>query len=142
MKTKLIVLLLLIVASGRMLFAQQPPHDPLREHLFPPELLMANQQAIGLTEEQKTFVKTEIQKAQGRFTDLQWQLQSEMEAMTALLKPPRVDEEQVLKQLDKILSLEKDLKRTQMGLVVRIKNKLTAEQQKQLQEIKSKMEER
>lgn len=71
---------------------------------------MAHQIAIKHSDDQKNYLKSEIQKAQGRFTDLQWQLQAETETMAGLLKLARVDEEQVIKQLDKILNLERELK--------------------------------
>jgi Spy/CpxP family protein refolding chaperone len=115
----------------------QPPPDPLGESLFPPELVMQHQQAIGLSEEQKNLIKAEVQKAQARFTELQWQLQSESETMVALVKGPRIDEQQALTQLDKILNLEREIKRTHFTLVVRIKNSLTPEQQARLREIKN-----
>ena len=38
----------------------------------------------------------------------------------------------MLKQMDRILSLEQDVKRAQMTLMVRIKNTLTAQQQESL----------
>jgi Spy/CpxP family protein refolding chaperone len=126
---------------GCVALAQQPPQppaDPLGDSLFPPELMMQHQQAIGLSEEQRNLIKTEVQKAQARFTELQWQLQSESEAMIALVKGPRIDEQQTLAQLDKILNLEREIKRTHFTLVVRIKNSLTLEQQARLRELKNK----
>jgi len=39
------------------LIAQQPPEDPLRDVLFPPEAVMQHQQAVGLTDEQKNNLK-------------------------------------------------------------------------------------
>jgi Spy/CpxP family protein refolding chaperone len=131
---------LLLFAAGAAP-AQQPPQppqpDPIGENLFPPELVMQYQQAIGLSEEQRDLIKAEIQKAQARFTDLQWQLQSEVETMASLLKAPRADEQQTLAQLDKILGLERELKRAQFTLVVRIKNILSPEQQARLRELKN-----
>ena len=131
---------LLLFAAGAAP-AQQPPQppqpDPIGENLFPPELVMQYQQAIGLSEEQRDLIKAEIQKAQARFTDLQWQLQSEVETMASLLKAPRADEQQTLAQLDKILGLERELKRAQFTLVVRIKNSLSPEQQARLRELKN-----
>lgn len=127
-----------LLLIGTSLWAQQPP-DPIGDSLFPPELVMQNQQAIGLTEEQKIFIIAEIQKAQTRFTELQWQLQHEMETMASLVKLDRVDEQRTLAQLDRVLSLEREVKRTQITLVVRIKNKLTPEQLARLQEIKSRL---
>lgn len=139
MKANVYALCVVLLFIGHALWAQQPPPDPIGEHLFPPELLMQHQQAIGLSEEQKAFVKAEIRKAQTRFTELQFQLQDEVETMAALVKQDRVDEQTVLAQLDKILNLEREIKRTHFVLVVRIKNKLTPEQQARFQEIKNKL---
>jgi len=100
--------------------------------------VMQHQQALGLTEEQKTLLKTELRQAQARFTELQWQLQDEMEKMVELVKQDRVDESQTLAQLDKILNLEREIKRAQIALLVRIKNRLSPEQQVKLREIRSK----
>src|SRR5215216_552367 len=127
---------------GYVAWAQQPPQppaDPLGESLFPPELVMQHQQAIGLSEEQKNLIMAEVQKAQTRFTELQWQLQKEVETMISLVKAPTTDEQQVLAQLDKILGLGREIKRTHFTLVVRIKNSLTPEQQARLREIKNRL---
>lgn len=122
-----------------LLIASQQPSDPIGENLFPPELLMQHQQAIGLTEEQKTLVRTEIQKLQVRAFDLQFQLQGEVEKMAALTKQNRVDERQALAQLDRILNLEEEIKRAHFLAIIRIKNALTPEQQARLQEIKKRL---
>src|SRR5262245_14449951 len=135
---KLLFLALMLLFSAAVSRAQHPQPDPLGENLFSPELVMQHQQAIGLTEEQKTFFKTELRQAQVRFTELQWQLQDEMEKMIALVKQDRVDESQTLTQLDKILNLEREIKRAQIGLLVRIKNRLSPEQQARLRDVQSK----
>ena len=117
---------------------QQHGPDPLAESFFPPELILQHQLEIGLNEEQKVFFKSEGRKAQTRFTELQWTLQDEMEKLQALIKSPRVDEVQTLAQLDKLLDVERNIKRTQIGLLVRFKNQLTPEQQAQLRGFKFK----
>lgn len=117
--------------------AQQPPGpDPLGQYIFPPELVMQHQQEIGLTEEQKNFIKGELQRATARFNELQWQIQEEMETMVSLIREATVDEQRVLAQLDKILNVEREIKRTHLTLAIRIKNRLTPEQQARLQAIK------
>ena len=118
--------------------AQQPGEDPLGQSFFPPELVIQHQEAIGLNPEQKEAFKTEIRQAQLKFTELQWKLQDEMEKMLSLVKQPRPDEQQVLAQLDKVLSAEREVKREQITLLVRIKNKLTPEQQAKLAELRGK----
>ena len=126
---------LLILVSP--ISAQQPPaSDPLNDLMFPPELVMARQNAIGLSDAQKTYLRAEVLKAQTRFTELQWQLQDAMEGLIGLLKQSKADEAQVSAQLDKVLASEREIKRAQISLLVRIKNKLTEEQQHRLQALR------
>lgn len=125
-----------LLLTGSSLRAQQPG-DPIGDHLFPPELVMQHQRAIGLSEDQKSYIMGEIQKAQTRFTESQWRLQGEVETMAALVQQDRVDELRILAQLDRILNFEREIKRTHMTLMIRIRNRLTLEQRAKLQEIKS-----
>src|SRR6266702_7402324 len=118
--------------------AQQPDQDPIGQSFFAPELVIQHQEAIGLSAEKKDYFKTEIRQAQLKFTELQWKLQDEMEKLVVLVKQPHVDEQQVLAQLEKLLAAEREVKREQVTLLVRIKNKLTPEQQGKLAELRSK----
>ncbi|MFL6278284.1 MAG: Spy/CpxP family protein refolding chaperone [Blastocatellia bacterium] len=129
----LITFLLLTVATAR---AQQPATDHLGEAFFSPDLVMQHQQIIGLTEQQKSIFKTELRKAQMRFTELQWQLSDESEKLVALVKQEAVDEQAVLTQLDKVLNAEREVKRTQLSLLIQIRNNLTPEQRAKLTELK------
>src|ERR1700732_3868659 len=129
---KLIILALLLLIP---LTAQQPPEDPLRDLMFPPELVMQHQQAIGLSDEQKNNLKGDVRQAQLKFTELQWTLQDEMERLVALLKQSKIDEKQAASQLDKVLDAEREIKRAQLMLLIRIKNNLTPAQQSQLREL-------
>mgnify|MGYP005810814875 CR=1 FL=1 len=139
MKLKLVIFLLVAgLGVPHASAQQQQPPDPLQGSLFPPELVMQNQQALGLTAEQKEYFKSEIRQAQERFTGIQWKLQDEMEKLAALLKPPQSGEQQVLDQLEKVLAYEREVKRAQISLLIRIKNKLTPEQQARLRDIQSK----
>ena len=116
----------------------RPPHpamDPLGDAMFPPELIMQHTRDLNLTDEQKTFMRGEIQKTTTRFNELQWQLQDAMEALHAAMKENTVNEQQALAQLDKVLDAEREIKRLHFGLAIAIKNKLTPEQQNKLHEM-------
>ncbi|HLG13270.1 MAG TPA: periplasmic heavy metal sensor [Blastocatellia bacterium] len=140
MKPKLYSIIAVLLLTAGAVVSQQPPGpDPIGEAFFPPELVMQHQQAIGITEDQKAAFKAEFRSTQTRFTELQWQLQDEMEKLAGLVKGEHVDEQQVLAQLDKVLAAEREIKRTQLSLVIRIKNRLTPEQQARLQKIKSEL---
>jgi len=127
--------IILALLFFNILAAQQPPDDPLRDIMFPPEAVMQHQQAIGLSDEQKNSFKVEVRQAQLKFTELQWTLQDEMERLVALLKQPKVDEKQAALQLDKVLAAEREIKRAQLMLLIQIKNNLTPVQQTQLREL-------
>jgi len=114
----------------------QPGPDPLGEAIFPPELVMQHQREIGLTDEQKAFMRGEIQRVTARFNELQWQLQDAMEALAITMKEGSVNEQQALTQLDKVLDTEREIKHLHIGLAIRIKNKLTPDQQDRLQQMK------
>ena len=113
-----------------------PPHppgpDPLAHLMFPPDMILNHARELNLTDEQKTFMRSEIQKATASFQDLQWKLQDQMELLHETMKSTSVNEQQALAQLDKVLDVEREIKRLHIGLAVRLKNRLTAEQQEQL----------
>src|ERR1043166_8284070 len=103
---KLMGIAVLVVACGAWGVAQQPrpaqgppqtplddqqrpprsPDDPLADSIFPPEMIMQHQRELALTDEQKTFMRGEIQRTTTRFNELQWQLQDQMEALHATVK--------------------------------------------------------
>jgi Spy/CpxP family protein refolding chaperone len=110
----------------------QPPMDPLGDVMFPPEMIMGHARELGITDDQKIFMRGEIQKTTTRFLELQWQLQDAMEALHQTMKGNTVDEQQALSQLEKVLDTERQIKRLHFGLGIRLKNQLTAEQQEKL----------
>ncbi|MFQ5663944.1 MAG: Spy/CpxP family protein refolding chaperone [Terriglobia bacterium] len=141
MKARILLLgfsLFLVAAPARAQHRTPRPaqRDPIRESLFPPELVMRHQRAIGLEPEQKAYIRKQMRQAQLRFTELQWELEDAAETMRSLLEQDQVDEEQVLGQLEKVLDAERRIKRLQLSLMIRIKNKLTPEQQAQLRELR------
>ena len=136
-----LALLATVVAPG-----QQPPggaggpppanpramEDALGRLLFPPELVMQQQRAIGLKPEQRTGITRAIQEFQTKILDLQWQMQDESQKLAELLDKPTVDQAAALAQTDKLLAVEREVKRAHIGLLIQIKNSLTAEQQAKL----------
>jgi Spy/CpxP family protein refolding chaperone len=116
---------------------QPPPHpDPLAHLMFPPDMIMGHARQLNLTDEQKAFMRSEIQKTTVSFQDLQWKLQDQMELLHETMKSTTVNEQQALAQLDKVLEIEREIKRLHIGLAVRLKNKLTPEQQEQLHKMR------
>jgi Spy/CpxP family protein refolding chaperone len=136
MKLKtLFVLLAALVATAA--WAEPAGEDPIAKAVFPPELVMKYSQEINLDERQRTAIKENVQKAQAKFVDVQFELQTESQKLARLLQAKPADEAVVLAQVDKVLALEREVKRTQITLVVRIKNLLTDAQQAKLTELRN-----
>ena len=134
MKSKMqaLAVLMLVVtaaAAGQQPPREQPAPDPFAGNLFPPELIMQNQAGLSLTEQQRSAMMAEIQRTQNQAASVQWRLQANMERLGAIMHQPKIDESQALVQLDSVLALEREMKRAQITLLVRLKNQLTAEQQ-------------
>jgi len=85
-------------------------------------------------------MRSEINRATTRFNDLQWQLQDALEALHETMKANSVNEQLALSQLDKVLDGEREIKRAHMELAIRIKNKLTQEQQTKLHSMRRPMD--
>jgi Spy/CpxP family protein refolding chaperone len=146
MRHRIPVVLLALFSLAAVLRAQPPgPHppgaqppgpDPIAENLYPPELIMRHASEIGLADSQRAGVKEAVQKVQAKFLDVQWQMQEESEKLVHLLQAKPIDEATVLAQVDRVLALEREIKRTQIGLLVRLKNLLSEEQERKLAELR------
>ena len=128
---KMLTLMLLLFATAAL--AQE---DPIAQQLFPPELIMAQSQKLHLDDKQRTTIKSEVQRAQSKFFDLQWELKEASDTMVQLLQQTPVDEARVLEQADKVMGYEHDIKKIQLTLLIRIKNALTPEQIAQLKQLR------
>jgi Spy/CpxP family protein refolding chaperone len=117
--------------------AAAQPADPFKDLFFPPDLILSNQTAIGLTDEQRQAIQDEVAELKNRTQEAQRQLADAAQALLAAIKQSPVDEAQALAEFDKVLSAERQAKRAQMSLAIHIRNKLTAEQQAQLQKIRA-----
>ena len=136
MKASLFLILLMAPLTVGAQPAPQPDNDPIGRYLIPPELVMNHSEQIALTEQQRTSIKADIQKMQARFLDAQWDMQEQTSKMTRLLQQTPANEAKVLEQADKIMSLEREIKRAHLTLLVRIKNILTHEQVEKLETLR------
>jgi Spy/CpxP family protein refolding chaperone len=120
-------LALLLVAAPSL--AAQEAEPEFAKYLFPPELVMQHQQSLQLKPDQRTAITKEIRDLQLKVVELQWKMQDEAQKLTELVQGSKVDEAQTLAQVDRVLGIEREIKRAHMALLVRIKNLLTPEQQ-------------
>jgi Spy/CpxP family protein refolding chaperone len=127
-----VVALLLFSALAHAEAPPQASGDELAQFLYPPELVIKFRQEIALSDDQNQALKAAIQQAQARFLDLQWSLQDDVAKLRQALRAPRIDESAALAQVDRVLSREREVKKAQLALLIRIKNQLSPEQQTKL----------
>jgi Spy/CpxP family protein refolding chaperone len=113
-----------------------PADDPIAQNVFPPELIMKHGGEIGLDAEQRTAIKDAVLQAQTKFLNAQWEAQEETTKLIHLLQARPVDEKAVLSQADRLMDLERQIKKTQLSLLVRLKNLLTPAQQTRLADLR------
>jgi Spy/CpxP family protein refolding chaperone len=133
---------LLILFLSTAALAQQPPQpqdDPIGQQLFPPELIMSQSQKLHLDDKQRATIKTEVQRAQSKFFDLQWELKEASDTMVQLLQQTPVDEAAVLQQADKVMGYEREIKKIHLAMLIRIKNSLTRDQVAELMQMRREM---
>ena len=129
-------LALVLIAGPAPSQQSQKPDDPIGPLMFAPELVMQHQQKIGLKPAQRIAITSAIQEVQAKMIDVQWRMQEEMQKLVEILQGSPVNESAALAQVDHLFSAERDIKRAQLGLLIRIKNTLTKEQQAALQALK------
>jgi TonB-dependent SusC/RagA subfamily outer membrane receptor len=110
--------------------------DELSTKLYPPDLVMKNQKAIGLTDVQRDKIEQVVKDVQGKFVESQFKMSGEIERLKQLIEQTSVDEPKVLEQIDRVLNVERDVKRAQLSLMMKIKNQLSEDQKVKLSKLR------
>ncbi len=110
--------------------------DALEAKLFPPELVMDHQKDLGLDAKQRNAIADEVARAQGDIVRSQFKLRAATEELSELLDALSLDEKKVLAKADEVMDQEREVKRANLAMLVRVKNLLSAEQRKKMEEIR------
>jgi len=129
------------LVAGAGLARAEPPHpskpeDAIAARLFPPELIMQHQQELAIDDKQRAAILREVEKTQSAVLPLQWQMGAAAGELSKALDEPKLDEARVLAQADKVMDLERQLKRAHLGLLVRLRNALSDAQRAKLKELR------
>lgn len=132
-------------------FAQQPmprhdgfhpgagghgPGGPMDRSLIPPDVLLANQIALGLTDDQVAAIKKGVGETHDKVLDVQTSLQRVTEQLHAQLDATKIDEAGALALASQAMDLEKQIKTAHLGLLIRVKNLLTPDQQEKAKQLR------
>ena len=108
----------------------------MERNLFPPEFVLMNQVALGLSTEQVAAIKKQVGDTQGHLLDAKVDLSRVTEQLRAALEGAKVDEAAALSLAAQAMDLEKQVKTAHLGLMIRVKNLLTDEQQDKARALK------
>ena len=125
-----------VLAAAAPVSAQEAHEKAFAQYLFPPELVMQNQQKIGLRADQRTTITEAIQQLQAKVVDLQWKMQDETQKLADILSKNPISETETLAQVDRVLAIEREIKRAHIGMLIRIRNALTPEQHAMLRSLR------
>lgn len=102
--------------------------DMFQSNLYSADRVMEMRDKLDLTDAQASKIKKIHAENAGQFATLKWDLDEETKKMNTMLEANNPDATTVQKQMDKVLSIENDLKKKRLSTLVAIKNELTDEQ--------------
>lgn len=114
-----------------------PAGAEVESHLYPAELVMDHQAAIGLTDAQRAAIRAELQRSQAELVDAEIELRAHRESLAGLVDGARVDEERAMEAAARVADGERGIKLDHLRLLLRIKNHLTEEQQQTLDRLRA-----
>jgi Spy/CpxP family protein refolding chaperone len=140
-RTLLTILSLLAVTfTSSAAFAQRG--EVLRELVPPPRMLLKHQEALELTDAQKSQLKKLIKDAHDRSLDLEIEVQEEAEKLAEMLASSKVDLSAAMKQADRLMKAEHALKKVRLEMLIKTKNLLSKKQLDQIEEFRKKQREK
>lgn len=140
-RTLFVATLCLVASASRVAGQATPPAapslgDPIARSLFEPELIMKHRRAIDLTDQQRDAISKLLRELQGQVIPLQWELQEQVEALSAELNRPRIDLDRAQDRMRRVLQTERQIKEGHLTLLIRIKNQLSPAQQDALRKLR------
>ena len=119
------------------LFIPIEAQDVFQKDLFSADVILKYRAELGLSAQQVADVKKTYGDHISAFNSKKWDLDAELVALDKMLTVDKVNEEAATRQLNKVMSLEEDLKRTQLTLLIQLKNKLNTSQLNKLRKLRT-----
>ena len=130
-----VCLVLLTTAANAQGIGQQK--DVFKGKLFAPNIILENQDALGLSKEQFTAIKTAVVAVQAGVAEHEWDLREAYMKVMADLDEVPVNEEKIMTNVQAALLAENQVKKMQVTMLIRLRNLLTDEQIQYLQGLRS-----
>lgn len=111
--------------------------DSFQKELFSTHVVLKYRNELDLSEKQVSNIKKIHQDHITKFNSIKWDLDAELQALSTLLASNQVDESKSMTKMEKVMSLEDQLKRIRLSMLIKIKNELNPSQQKQLKRLRT-----
>ncbi|MEM7433085.1 MAG: hypothetical protein AAF351_14285 [Pseudomonadota bacterium] len=121
------ILVVAVLCSGAAM-AQGPKADVFKGKLFPPNVILENQDQLNLTKDQYTAIRAAVVEVQENVAEHEWDVRDAYRSLMAELDQTPIDETQVMAYVDEALAAENAVKREQVMMLIKLKNLLDDEQ--------------
>jgi TonB-dependent SusC/RagA subfamily outer membrane receptor len=125
---KQMLILLMVLAVTHVVSAQ----DIFQQKLYAPELVLKYREEAGLSNDQVEKIKTLYNGELTVYNNKKWDLDAAMVKLEQMISVPSVDTKVTNAQLEKCLTLETEIKKMKLSMLIAIKNLLTPAQQTKL----------
>lgn len=112
--------------------------DVFKGKLFAPNVILENQDELGLSKEQFTAIRAAVVAVQASVAEHEWDLREAYRKVMADLDEVPVNEDKVLVNVQALLLAENQVKKLQVAMLIRLRNLLTEEQMQYLQGLQGK----
>ena len=102
--------------------------DVFRGKLFPPNLILENQDELELSREQFTSIREAVVQVQANVAEHEWDMREAYLRIMEELDAEPIDEERVIEIANEALLAENEIKKKQMAMLIQVRNILTDEQ--------------
>lgn len=134
----MVATVVLTLASAAVLAQHQRPgaeRDVFKGKLFPPNVILEHQDALGLSKEQFTDIRAAVVEVQANVAEHEWDLRTAYQAVLTELDNSPIDSDKVMELVSDALQAENEVKKLQVGMLIKITNLLTDDQMDYLREI-------
>ncbi len=131
------IIALLFLVGGSLSYAQQPgaDKDVFKGKLFPPNVVLEHQDALGLTKDQFAAIRAAVVQVQSSVAEHEWDLRMAYQEVLRELDNSPVDDDKVLVLVDAALQAENKVKKLQVAMLIELRNLLTDEQMDYLRQV-------
>ena len=138
MRKGIVTIVVALLALSSAASAQDPRRsqgpDVFRGKLYPPNVILEHQDALGLTKEQFTSIRRAVVDVQASVAEHEWDLRTAYQAVMTELDNSPIDSDRVLDLVSEALAAENEVKKLQVLMLINIRNLLTDEQMAYLRE--------